>query len=79
MISLFVLKLGKDVCSARRYFCTLQLLSRFWKKLSRRERVTPIAHWYISSNLKSTCDVENDKRCPIGGIDGCILLLNELL
>ena len=29
--------------------------------------------------VKSTCDVENDKRRPMGGIDGCILLGNELL
>ena len=28
---------------------------------------------------KSTCEVENDKRRPMGGIDGCILLGNELL
>ena len=28
---------------------------------------------------KSTCEVENDKHRPMGGIDGCILLLNELL
>ena len=26
-----------------------------------------------------TCDVENVQRRPMGGIDGCILLLNELL
>ena len=29
--------------------------------------------------VKSTCDVENVQRRPMGGIDGCILLLNELL
>ena len=33
----------------------------------------------VSRHLKSTCDVENDKRCPMGGIDGCILLGNVLL
>ena len=30
-------------------------------------------------HLKSTCDVENDKHRPMGGIEGCILLLNKLL
>ena len=30
------LQLGKDVCSVRRHFCTLQLLFHFWKKLSRK-------------------------------------------
>ena len=33
----------------------------------------------IITVVKSTCDIENDKRCPMGGIDGCILLGNELL
>ena len=36
-------------------------------------------HCGVRSKAMQTCDVENDKCCPMGGIDGCILLLNELL